>query len=320
MRRALGYAVVPAGAVVVVLLPRFVSDYHALELGKVGLYFVAILGLAILTGYSGQISLGHGAFMAIGAYTTGILVAHHHWNELATIPLAGLVAGAVGFAFGLPALRLYGAYLSLATFGLAVSIPAVAKKFDHFTGGSSGLLLPFRTGDWFYRLSWSCAAILLLAALLILRGRPGRSLRAIRDSQIAAVAMGVNAPLYKTGAFAVSAFYAGIAGSLLAITSGFVNPDSFPISLSLNLLIGFVIAGIGSFSGLASGAVLGAFFLQYVDSWTHDYLGFVSKQAGPDFVRGLILILLMLVLPTGAAGLLKQALGRRRTARAEPSS
>ncbi|HEY2937291.1 MAG TPA: branched-chain amino acid ABC transporter permease, partial [Gaiellaceae bacterium] len=177
--------VVAAAVVVVVLLPQFVSDYHALELGKVGLYFIAILGLAVLTGYSGQISLGHGAFMAIGAYTTAILAGHHHWNELATIPLAGLVAGAFGFLFGLPALRLYGAYLSLATFGLAVSVPAVAKKFDHFTGGSSGILLPFRTGDWFYRLSWSCAAILLAVAWLVLRGRAGRSLRAIRDSQIA---------------------------------------------------------------------------------------------------------------------------------------
>jgi branched-chain amino acid transport system permease protein len=315
MRRALGYAVVAAGAIVIVVLPRFISDYHALEIGKVGLYFVAILGLAILTGYSGQISLGHGAFMAIGAYTTGILVAHHHWNELATIPLAGLVAGAVGFAFGLPALRLYGAYLSLATFGLAVSIPAVAKKFDHFTGGSSGLLLPFRTGDWFYRLSWSCAAILLALAWLILRGRPGRSLRAIRDSQIAAVAMGVNASLYKTGAFAVSAFYAGVAGSLLAIVSGSVYPDSFPVSLSLNLLIGLVLAGLGSIWGI----VIGAIYLQYIPTWGQ-HIPLLSKQAGPDFVSGLVLIVVMLIAPTGAAGLLRQAFGRWRSAPAEPSS
>jgi branched-chain amino acid transport system permease protein len=314
MRRALEGGVVAAAVVVVVLLPLFVSDYHALELGKVGLYFIAILGLAVLTGYSGQISLGHGAFMAIGAYTTGILVAHHHWSELATIPLAGLVAGAVGFAFGLPALRLYGAYLSLATFGLAVSVPAIAKKFDHFTGGSSGLLLPFRTGDWFYRLSWSCAAILLAVAWLVLRGRPGRSLRAIRDSQIAAVAMGVNASLYKTGAFAFSAFYAGVAGSLLAIVSGSVYPDSFPVSLSLNLLIGLVLAGLGSLWGI----VIGAIYLQYIPTWGQ-HIPLLSKQAGPDFVSGLVLIVVMLVAPTGAAGVLRRALGWR-SAPAEPSS
>jgi branched-chain amino acid transport system permease protein len=313
-RRALELAVVAAAAVVIVLLPYFVSDYHALELGRVGLYFVAILGLAVLTGYSGQISLGHGAFMAIGAYTTGILVAHHHWNELATIPLAGLAAGGVGFLFGLPALRLYGAYLSLATFGLAVSIPAIAKKFDHFTGGSGGLLLPFRSGDWFYRLSWSCAAILLAVAWLVLRGRPGRALRAIRDSQIAAVAMGVNASLFKTGAFAFSAFYAGVAGSLLAIVSGSVYPDSFPVSLSLDLLIGLVLAGLGSLWGI----VIGAIYLQYIPIWGQ-HIPLLSKQAGPDFVSGLVLIVVMLLVPTGAAGLLRQAF-RRRSARAEPSS
>ncbi len=310
---------VAAGVAVLCVLPFVLTDFQQLEVGKVGLYFIAIVGLAVVTGYSGQISLGHGAFMAIGAYTTAILAGHHHWNELATIPLAGLVAGAVGFAFGLPALRLYGAYLSLATFGLAVSVPAIAKKFEHFTGGSSGILLPFRTGQWFYRLSWTCAAILLAVAWLVLRGRAGRSLRAIRDSQVAAVAMGVDASLYKTGAFAFSAFYAGVAGSLLGIVSGFVNPDSFPVSLSLNLLIGLVVAGLGSLWGIA----LGAFFLQYVDKLTQDYLTFLSKQAGPDFVRGLILIVLMLALPTGAAGLLRQAftlLARVRTAPAEQSS
>jgi branched-chain amino acid transport system permease protein len=318
MRRAshlAQYGIVALGIVVIVLLPRFISDYHALEAGKVGLYFVAILGLAVLTGYGGQISLGHGAFMAIGAYTTAILAGHHHWNELTTIPLAGLVAGALGFAFGLPALRLHGAYLSLATFGLAVSVPAVAKKFDHFTGGSSGILLPFRTGDWFYRVSWSCAGILLAVAWLILRGRAGRSLRAIRDSQVAAVAMGVNASLYKTGAFAFSAAYAGVAGSLLAIVSGSVYPDSFPVSLSLNLLIGLVLAGLGSLWGILAGAI----YLQYIPNWGQ-HIPLLSKQAGPDFVSGLVLILVMLIAPMGAAGLLRQAFRLRRSAPAEPSS
>jgi branched-chain amino acid transport system permease protein len=301
---------VAVGAAILVGLPHAVSSYRSFQLVYVGIYFIALVGLNVLTGHSGQISLGLGAFMAIGAYTTAILAGHHRWNELATIPLAGLVAGAFGFLFGLPALRLYGAYLSLATFGLAVSVPAIAKKFDHFTGGSSGVLLPFRTGDWFYRLSWSCAAILLAVAWLVLRGRAGRSLRAIRDSQIAAVAMGVNAPLYKTGAFAFSAFYAGVAGSLLGIVSGFVNPDSFPVSLSLALLVGFVIGGLGSLWFV----VVGAFFLQYVDSLAQH----VSKQAGPDFAKGLVLILAMLVL-AGAQPAVRW-LRESRSARAEPTS
>jgi branched-chain amino acid transport system permease protein len=310
MKRAAQIVAVLAAVAVVVLLPQLVSDYHALELGKVGLWYVAILGLVVLTGYSGQISLGQGAFMAIGAYTTAILAGHHHWNELATIPLAGLVAGAFGFLFGLPALRLTGAYLSLATFGLAVSVPAVAKKFDHFTGGSSGILLPFRSGQWFYRLSWTCAAVLVAAAWLLLRGREGRSLRAIRDSQVAAVAMGVNASLHKTAAFGISAFYAGVAGSLLAIVTGFVNPDSFPVQLSLYLLVGFVIGGLGSLWL----AIVGAVFLQYVDSFAEH----VSKQAGPDFVEGLLLIVVMIAL--AAVAPLVNRMRERRSARAEPSS
>jgi branched-chain amino acid transport system permease protein len=309
MRRGAALTAFAAAIAVIVLLPHLVSDYHALELGKVAMYYVALLGLAVLTGYSGQISLGHGAFMAIGAYTTAILAAHHGWNELPTIPLAGLVAGAFGFLFGLPALRLQGAYLSLATFGLAVSVPAVAKKFDHFTGGSSGILLPFRTGEWFYRLGWSCAAILLAVAWLALRGRWGRSLRALRDSEVAAVAMGVHAALHKTAAFAFSAFYAGVAGSLLAIVTGFVNPDSFPPTLSLYLLVGFVIGGRGSLWL----AIVGAFFLQYVDTLAQH----VSKQAGPDFVKGLVLILAMLAL--AAAAPLVRRLRASRGARAEPS-
>lgn len=314
MRRAVPYGVVVVAAVVIVLLPHFVSDYHALELGKVGLWFTAILGLMVLTGYSGQISFGHGAFMAIGAYTTAILAGHHHWGELSTIVLAGLVAGAFGFAFGLPALRLSGVYLCLATFALAVAVPAVAKKFDHLTGGSTGILLPFRTGQWFYRLSWSCTAILLAVAWLLLRGRPGRSLRAIRDSEIAAVAMGVNAALYKTGAFAFSAFYAGVAGSLLAIVSGSVYPDSFPVLLSFNIFIGLVLAGRGSLWGILAGAV----YVQYIPTWGQ-HVPLLSKQAGPDFVSGLVLVVVMLVVPTGAAGLLRQAF-RGRSAPAAPSS
>jgi branched-chain amino acid transport system permease protein len=151
-------------------------------------------------------------------------------------------------------------------------------------------------------------------AWLVLRGRPGRALRAIRDSQIAAVAMGVDASLYKTGAFAFSAFYAGVAGSLLAIVSGSVYPDSFPVSLSLDLLIGLVLAGLGSLWGI----VLGAVYLQYIPTWGQ-HIPLLSKQAGPDFVSGLVLIVVMLLVPTGAAGLLRQALGWR-SARAEPSS
>ena len=137
------------------LLPRVVSDFRLVQFATVGIYFIAILGLNFLTGYSGQISLGHGAFMAIGGYTSAILIVHHGWSDLATIPVAGLVAGVAGLLFGIPALRLSGLYLALATFALAVSMPSIIKKWESETGGSSGLLVNvFHTNRWYYTVTW----------------------------------------------------------------------------------------------------------------------------------------------------------------------
>jgi branched-chain amino acid transport system permease protein len=142
MRRALGIglwvAMVVAGLALFLFLPHFVSDFHSRDLAQAGAYFIAILGLNLVTGYTGQISLGHGALMAIGGYTTALLVVHEHWRDVWTIPLAGVVAGVVGFVVGLPALRLSGLYLALATFALAVAMPDLIKKFSHFTGGTNG--------------------------------------------------------------------------------------------------------------------------------------------------------------------------------------
>ena len=130
-----------AGAAVLVLLPAVVSHFHSYQLALVGIYFIAIIGLNVLTGYSGQISLGHGAFMAIGGYTTAILMTEHGVKDIWTIPVAAVVTGVVGFLFGIPALRLSGLYLALATFAIAVSMPAVIKRFEGFTGGGSGINL-----------------------------------------------------------------------------------------------------------------------------------------------------------------------------------
>jgi len=313
-----------AAVAVLALLPHWLSDFRASEVSYVGIYFVAILGLNILTGYTGQISLGHGAFMAIGGYTTAILVGHHAVKDLWTIPLAGLVAGAAGLLFGLPALRLSGLYLALATFAIAVALPPVLKKFDHFTGGSQGIQLfgdPDYTGkgfenvhaagqtltfnNWLYYLAWTIAVVLFALAWALLGGRLGRTFRAIRDSEVAATSSGVNLPLYKTLAFGVSAFYAGVAGSLFAIASTYVNPETFPIVLSLYLLIGAVVAGLGSLWGVAAGAL----FIQYLPSLA----GHVSKSAGaPSVAYGVLLILVVLVLPFGAGGLL-QRIGRPLT-------
>jgi branched-chain amino acid transport system permease protein len=314
-RTALPLAAFGALAVVVAVLPSFVSAFRAQQLAYVAIFLIALIGLDILTGYTGQISLGHGAFMAVGGYTTAILMADHGVKDVWTIPIAALLTGVVGFLFGLPALRLSGLYLALATFAIAVSAPAVIKRFEGFTGGGSGINLfgipeltasltpvtvlgrelPFN--DWLYYLSWTIALVGYVLGWLLLRGRTGRALRAVRDSETAAQSSGVSLPRYKTLAFGVSAAYAGVAGSLYAIATTFVNPDTFPIALSILLLVGVVVGGLGSLVGLIAGAV----FIQFLPIWSQE----ISKSPGaPAIVSGVLLIALMFVLPMGVAGLL----------------
>jgi branched-chain amino acid transport system permease protein len=297
MRYAWRAAVLVTLVVAGILLPRVVSDFRLVQFATVGIYFIAIFGLNFLTGYSGQVSLGHGAFMAIGGYTTAILIVHHGWNELATIPVAGLVAGAAGLVFGIPALRLSGLYLALATFALAVSVPSILKKWSSQTGGSSGLLVNvFHTNHWYYATTWITAGILFVLGWLVLQTKFSRAWRAIRDSEVAAVSTGVNLALYKTAAFGISALYAGVAGSLLVILSFGANPGSFPVQLSIYLVVGLAVAGLGSIVGLLAGAA----FVEYVQVYAPD----VSKSPGvPTLVFGVALVLVMFLVPAGAAGL-----------------
>jgi branched-chain amino acid transport system permease protein len=323
MRRALGIGLwllaVTAGIAFFAVLPHYVSDFHSRELAQAGVFFIAIVGLNLLTGYTGQISLGHGALMAIGGYTTAILVVHEHWRDVWTIPVAGLVAGLVGFLVGIPALRLSGLYLAIATFGLAVATPSILKKFPGLTGGGQGLRFlesaptqvtgltgtvtifghSMTQNHFLYYLTWTIGLIGFALVWLIVRGRLGRTFRAVRDSEIAAVSSGVNLAKYKTLAFALSGVYAGVAGSLLAIQTEIVNPLSFTFLLSILILVGAVVGGLGSLWGL----VLGAFFVQYLPTVsTH-----VSERPGvPDFVYGAAIILVMILLPSGAGGFLRR--------------
>ena len=322
---ALGFV---ALAALIAVLPRFISDFRAREFAIVGMYFIALVGLALLTGYSGQISLGHGAFMAVGGYTTAILsvdgIYGHHLRDLWTIPIAGLVAGLAGLLVGVPALRLSGLYLALITFGIAVSFPQLPKKWDHFFGGTTGKILnlvkpPFglntTPNNWLYYLSWGIALVLLAVAWFLLRGKMGRALQAIRDSEVAAASSGVNLALYKTLAFGISAFYAGVAGSLYVIGNAYVNPDVFPILLSVYLVVGLAVGGLGSLGGLIAGAALIYFLQNHADTvarWLNHLpaLDLDPKQPGiPSVVFGAVLIVVMLLLPTGAGGLLRRLLG-----------
>jgi branched-chain amino acid transport system permease protein len=331
MRTAAGIGfrvlVVAAAIGLFLLLPHLVSDFHSGDLAEAGAYFIAIAGLNLLTGYTGQISLGHGALMAIGAYTTAALVVHEHWRDVWTIPLAGIAAGIVGFIVGIPALRLSGLYLALATFAFAVALPSLLKKFSGLTGGTNGLqflesspqqVTGFNSSfsvtifghsmtqhHFLYYLTWSIGLIGAGIAWLIVRGSFGRALRAVRDSEVAAVSAGVNLAAHKTLAFALSGVYAGVAGSLLATQREIVNPTSFGAMLSIVIVVGAVVGGLGSLAGLAAGA----FFIEYLPRLSEH----VSHRSGAyEFVYGAAIILVMILLPGGVGGLLRR-LGRPLT-------
>jgi branched-chain amino acid transport system permease protein len=315
-------------ALLIAVVPRWIDDFTAYEFAIVGMYFIALLGLSILTGYSGQISLGHGAFMAIGGYTTAILsvdgIYGHQLRDLWTIPIAGVVAGVAGLLVGLPALRLSGLYLALITFGIAVSFPQLPKRFDHFFGGTTGKVLnlvkpPFgldtTPNNWLYYLTWGIAFVLLFFAWLLVRGKPGRALQAIRDSELAAASSGVNLAKYKTLAFGISAFYAGVAGSLYVISRAYINPDVFPIILSVYLVAALAVGGLDSFVGLIVGAAL-IYVLQNraddVTQWLNHLpaLDLDPRRPGmPSVIFGAVLILVMVALPTGVGGLLRRIFG-----------
>jgi len=307
--------------VVAIALPFVTSGYLVFQLTLTLVYAIAILGLNMLTGYSGQISLGHGAFYAIGAYTTAILMTRFGVDYWWTIPIAGLTCLIVGFLFGLPALRLEGLYLALATFALAAATPQILKYkgISAWTGGVQGIViikpdpphgLPVNADQWLYLFTLAITIAMFVLAWNLLRGRIGRAMIAIRDHPVAAAAMGVDISLFKSLMFGVSALYTGIAGSLGAIAVQFVSPDAFNILLSISLLLGVVVGGLGSIPGV----IFGALFIEFVP----DFAGQVSKAA-PWAVYGLLLIVCMYVAPSGMAGLARRTLASiRKAGRARP--
>ncbi len=305
--RSLRVMAVLAVVAVAAVLPLFVSGFRLFQFTQVLIYAIALLGLNLLTGYNGQFSLGHGAFYGIGAYTTAIMIDRWSIGYGWTIPAAGIVCLIVGFLFGRPALRLEGLYLALATFSLALAVPQILKYFEHWTGGSQGIVLskpkapfglPLTEDQWLYILTLAIAIVLFVLAWNLLRGRTGRAIVAIRDNHIAAEAMGVDNALYKSVVFGVSAAYTGIAGALSALAIAFVAPDTFDVFLSITLLTGIVIGGLATISG----AIYGALFIQFVPNWAQD----ISKAA-PWAIFGVFLIFFMYVMPRGIAGFLHLA-------------
>lgn len=301
------------GLVVVLVaaaLAFVVSDYRLFQLTTLTIYAVAILGLALVTGYNGQISLGHGAFYAVGAYVTAILTSMYDVPYWATLPVAAVVCAGIGFLVGLPALRLGGLYLALTTFALAVATPQLLKHkaLEHWTGGVQGIVvdkpdapfgLPINADQWVYLFSLLVAAVLFGLAANLVRGRIGRAMRAVRDNALAAEATGIDVALFKTRTFAVSAMITGVAGSLSAIVVGFVSPDSFTVFLSITLFTGLVVGGAATIAG----PVFGAIFITFLPNVAEQ----VSKAA-PGVIYGVVLIAFMFLLPAGVAGGLGRAL------------
>ncbi|HYZ32839.1 MAG TPA: branched-chain amino acid ABC transporter permease [Crenalkalicoccus sp.] len=305
-RSLLGAAAILGLAVLPLLL---VSGYQLFQITLALIYAIAILGVNIVTGYNGQISLGHGAFYAVGAYVTAILMGDLEWSYWPTLPIAAVVCGLLGYGIGFPALRLGGLYLALTTFSLAVAVPQLLKykAIEDWTGGVQGLLiskpeppewLGLSADEFLYVIVALATIVIFLLARNLVQSRIGRALRAIRDQPTAAEAMGMDLAQLKTRAFAVSAMVTGIAGSLSAIAIEFVAPDSFSLTLSVTLFVGMVVGGVASIIG----PLFGGLFVVFVPNFAES----VSKAA-PGVIYGIILIAILFVMPSGVAGLLRRA-------------
>ncbi len=297
---------IAAGVLVALAIPLNSSTVLNGELTLVMVYAVAAMGLNLLVGYGGQISLGHGAFFAVGAYTAASLLAKTGAPYLLAIPAAAAVTFALGYAFGVPALRLRGLYLALVTLALAVAAGPVIKRAEPLTGGVSGLAVPqpktpswlaVDPDQWLYLLVLAITAVMLLIAANLTRGSLGRTLVSIRDGERAATTFGVDAARVKARLFACSAAFAGVGGALYAYALGFVAPESFTLLLSFTFLGAIVVGGLGT----VAGAVLGALFVVFVPQYASDV-----SQALTGVIYGGTLIAVVYLLPGGAAGLLRR--------------
>ncbi|WP_024510813.1 branched-chain amino acid ABC transporter permease [Bradyrhizobium sp. ARR65] len=285
-----------------VVAPLFVKNFIIFQMTMLLVYGLAVLALNILTGGSGQFSLGQSAFYAIGAYTSAILMEQYNVNYVLTLPVSGALCFAAGFLFGQPALRLSGVYLALATFALATAMPQLLKLnfLEPWTGGVQGLVvtkpdapfgLPMSQDMWLYYFTLVITIAIYIASVNLLRSRSGRAFMAIRDNEIAASAMGIDVALYKTLAFGVSAGITGVAGSLGAIVVQFVAPDSYTITLAIALFLGMVVGGVGWLPG----SIVGSAFIIFVPNIAES----ISKGLS-GAVFGVLLFLVIFAVPHGA--------------------
>ncbi|HEX2850194.1 MAG TPA: branched-chain amino acid ABC transporter permease [Acidimicrobiales bacterium] len=294
---------------IAIAIPYVMPPFRVFQFTEVLMIAIAVLGLNLLTGYNGQISLGHSAFFALGAYTTTVLIIDHGWNYVLTLPLAFAVAFAAGFLVGIPALRLHGLYLALVTLSLAIVTPPLIKRFEGVTGGAMGRSVPkpgapgwtgLAQDQWHYFVVLAITAVMVLIARNLVSGRIGRALRAVRDDGLAAETMGVDLAIFKTLTFAYSAGFAGVAGGIFAFVVGFVSPESFTLVLAIGFLSAMVVGGLSSISG----AVFGSLFYVFVPVYAADV-----NDALSGVIYGVALIVVMFLMPAGVVGVLRRVRG-----------
>ena len=315
LRVASQHLLAPVGIVLASMaLPAIANGFVLFQATQVMVFAVAILGLNLLVGFSGQLSLGHGAFFAIGAYVAAILMGQYDVPYWLALPAAGVVAFVFGLLFGLPALRLEGVYLALATFSLAIATPQILKLsvLTPLTGGSPGIAvskpqaplgLPLTDDQWLYYIALCVTGALYLLARNLVSSRSGLAMLAVKEDPVAAKAMGVDLSVYKTLAFGTSAAFNGIAGALSAMAVQYISPDSFTFYLSASILVGLVVGGVGWLPG----AFFGALFVLLVPNLAE---GLSKGLSGA--VYGAILIALIFFLPSGASTFRSASLLRTR--------
>lgn len=308
MRRSWIFGIV--ASVVAIALTWGVSDFRLFQFATIISWAVAMLGLNLLTGFNGQISLGHGAFIGIGAYTVAILVRDQGMSYPIAMLLAFVLCFVVGAILGIPALRLPGTSLALITVALALAFPQIIKKYSSVTNGVEGIntapAAQFRAPDWtglsddqwVYLVLTIIAIAMFLFAWNIVRGRWGLAMMAVRDNPVAAASMGVNLPRTKVVTFGLSAGYAGMGGAMYTVINNFVGPDSFGVGVSIAVLTGIVVGGLGTIAG----AVIGGAFQVFMPNWALNI-----SDGAPGVVQGVVIILVMLLAPGGVMGLARQA-------------
>lgn len=307
----------------------FLGEFRTFQATRFAVWLIILLGLNLLTGYSGQISLGHGALVAVGAYTAAVLMSEYDVPLILAVLAAGFLTGGLGFLLGVPALRLTGPYLAIATLAMMLAFPQILKLngVREWTGGVQGLLLATPRApaaldalvtdrQWLYYSCMVPALVMTAMAWNITRCYVGRAFIALREAEIGAQQMGINVPLYKMTAFALSAFYAGIGGGLFAFTEAFMSPDSFDVTLSITMLVVVVLGGLASIPGTIFAAIIMTFRNDIVDALAGvgvlEVPGafFPGQEQPPDTLRGalygLMLIVTIMFMPRGFAGFFQE--------------